>query len=367
MKVETHFSGIFRELTDHRVNRTKLHSLENIIFISMTAIISGSETWNEIEEFGKGRIDWFSKYLDLPNGIPSHDTFNRFFSNLDPDKFESVFRKWVSSFGRECKGDVISIDGKSIRGSRRTNQLAIHMVSAWSKNAGITLGQLRTPDKGSELKAIPELLDALFIKGSIVTIDALGAQPNIAEKIIDNGADYILQIKKNRKNMVKDIEIAFHMMKPSSVSKTIDNAHGRMEMRKVSVIKGDGRIRKSEQWKNLQSIVMIESQSVNKVTGEMDKSTAYYITSLDSDAETIGKAIRSHWGIENSLHWMLDVAFSEDRGRKTNQNAVINFSLMNKIALDFLKKEKSMKTGIKSKRMKAGWSTSYLEKVLNLS
>lgn len=332
----------------------------------MAAIISGAETWNEIEDFGNEKIDWLTKYLDLPNGIPSHDTFNRFFSTLDPDKFENIFRKWVASFEREAKDDVVSIDGKSIRGCKTSPTSALHMVSAWSKNAGITLGQVKTPNKGSELAVIPELLDALFIEGSIVTIDALGAQPNIAEKIVEKGADYILQVKKNRKLTVKDIELAFQTMQPDSTNTTNDDAHGRVEKRKVSVINNSGQIRKAEQWANLQSIVMIESESVDKVTGAVDRSTAYYITSLSTNAQHIGGAIRSHWGIENSLHWMLDVAFSEDRSRKRNHNAVVNFSLMNKIALDYLKKETSIKSGIKSKRMKAAWSTTYLEKVMRL-
>jgi len=366
MKVESHFGDIFGELKDHRVNRTKRHSLENIIFITMAAIISGAETWNEIEDFGNERIDWLTKYLDLPNGIPSHDTFNRFFSTLDTEKFEEKFRVWVASFERESNDDIVSIDGKSIRGCKTSATSAIHMVSAWSKNAGITLGQVKTPNKGSELAAIPELLDALFIEGSIVTLDALGAQPHIAEKIIDKGANYILQIKKNRLNTVKDIELTFQTTKPDSVRSTTEDAHGRIEKRRVSVINSSNQIRKAEQWKNLQSVVMVESESVDKVTGAVDRATAYYITSLNTDAAHIGNAIRSHWGIENSLHWVLDVAFSEDRGRKRNHNAVVNFSLMNKIALDYLKKETTVKSGIKSKRMKAAWSTAYLENVMRL-
>lgn len=366
MKIESRFSDIFSELKDHRMNRTKLHSLENIMFISLAAVISGAETWNEIEEFGNEKIDWLTKYLDMPNGVPSHDTFNRFFSTMDPDKFEAVFRKWVATIQRETHGDVVSIDGKSIRGSRKGSLHAVHIVSAWSKNAGITLGQMPTTQKIGELTIIPQLLDALFIEGSIVTIDALGAQLNIAEKIVEKGADYVLQVKNNRKQMVRDIEFTFNNLPAHSMHEIIEKNHGREEKRRVYVIHDVDLLRNYKQWTNLNSIIKVESHSKNLSTGKVESNTAYYISSLDTDAKHIGSAIRSHWGIENSLHWMLDVAFSEDRGRKQNKNAVINFSLINKIALEMLRKEDSKKIGVKSRRLKSAWSTSYLEKVLGI-
>lgn len=364
MRIKSRFSDIFSELKDHRMNRTKLHSIENIMFISLAAIISGAETWNEIEQFGNEKFDWLTKYLDMPNGVPSHDTFNRFFSTMDPDKFEEVFRKWVSTIQRETKGDVVSIDGKSIRGSKRTNLHPVHIVSAWSKNSGLTLAQTHTDKKIGELNVIPELLDSLFIEGSIVTLDALGAQVNIASKIVEKGADYILQIKNNRKQMVRDIDFSFKMIPVTSTHEFVNKDHGREEKRVVSVLNEVDLLRNYQQWKNLKSIIKIDSESKNSVTGKIESHTAYYISSLDTDAKHIGGAIRSHWGIENSLHWMLDVAFSEDRGRKQNKNAVINFSLINKIALEMLRKENSKKIGVKSRRMTAAWSTSYLEKVL---
>jgi predicted transposase YbfD/YdcC len=366
MKIESRFSDIFSELKDHRMNRTKLHSLENIMFISLAAVISGAETWNEIEEFGNEKLDWLTKYLDMPNGIPSHDTFNRFFSTMDPGNFEEVFRKWVSTLQRETHGDIVSIDGKSIRGSKGNNLHAVHIVSAWSKNSGITLGQIPTSQKTGELTVIPQLLDALFLDGSIVTLDALGAQVNIASKIVEKNADYILQIKNNRKQMVRDIEFSFKVLPVQSTYEFIDRDHGREEKRLISVLYEIDILRKYEQWVNLKSIIRIESQSKNIITSKVESHTAYYISSLGTDAKHIGSAIRSHWGIENSLHWMLDVAFSEDRGRKRNENAVVNFSLVNKIALEMLRKEDSKKIGVKSRRLKSAWSTSYLEKVLGL-
>lgn len=360
------FRDAFKDLKDHRMNRTKLHSLESIMFIALAAVICGAETWNEIEEFGNEKLDWFKKHLDLPNGIPSHDTFNRFFSALDPESFEECFRKWVASFQGDPNGDVISIDGKSVKGSWRTHSQAVHIVSAWSRNTGITLGQKATENKGGEIRIIPELLDALFIEGSIVTIDALGAQPEIAEVIVNNGADYVLQIKNNRKTLVRDIEFSFNHREPHSVYESNNKSHGRQEKRVVSVLYYPELIRKYHQWTNLECIIKLESESHNMANGRVEKSVAYYISSLNSNAEHIANVIRSHWGIENSLHWVLDVAFSEDRSRKMNKNAVVNFSTMNKVALDMLKKETSVKIGIKSKRMKAGWGTGYLEKVLGL-
>lgn len=365
MKIESKFSVIFKELKDHRMNRTKLHSIENIIFISLSAVISGAETWNEIEEFGNNKIEWLSKYLDMPNGVPSHDTFNRFFSSMDTAKFEECFRKWVATFQKESKGDIISIDGKSIRGSKGNNLHAVHIVSAWSKNSGITLAQTHTNKKIGELNVIPELLNALFLDGSIVTLDALGAQKNIASKIVEKGADYVLQIKNNRRQMVRDIDFSFNMIPVGSKHTFIDKDHGREEKRTITVLYEVDLLRKYEQWANLKSIIRVESESINITTGKIETSSSYYISSLGTDAKHIGGAIRSHWGVE-SMHWMLDVAFSEDRGRKRNENAVINFSLLNKIALEMLKKEGSSKVGIKSKRLKAAWSTDYLESIIGI-
>ena len=360
------FRDAFKDLKDHRMNRTKLHSLESILFISLAAIIGGAETWNEIEEFGNEKIDWFRKHLDIPNGIPSHDTFNRFFSTLDPDKFEECFRKWVNSFQRETLNDVVSIDGKSLRGSKRHNLHPVHVVSAWSKNLGMTLAQVSTSKKIGELTVIPDLLEALFIEGSIVTLDAMGAQMNIASKIVEKKADYVLQVKNNRRQMVRDIEFTFKALPVQSTHEFLDKDHGREERRFVSVIHEVDLLRKFEKWDNLSSIIKVESRSKINATGKIISSISYYISSLKTDAKHIGSAIRSHWGIENSLHWVLDVSFSEDHSRKMNKNAVLNFSLLNKVALDMLKKETSKKIGIKSKRMKAGWGTSYLEKVLGI-
>jgi len=360
------FRDIFAGLKDHRMNRTKLHSMENIVFISMAAVICGAETWDEIEEFGNERIDWLSTYLDMPNGVPSHDTFNRFFSGLDTDKFEDCFRKWVSGIIGDMNEDVIAIDGKTIRGSRGRKRNPLHVVSAWSTRNGMSLGQVAVNEKSSEITAIPELLDALFVKGAVVTIDALGCQTAIAKKIVEKEADYILAVKGNNKTLRQDVEETIDRLYIDSVTESFNDNHGRIEKRKYTVVEDTIMLRACENWTNIKSIIKVESEVTNKITGSIDSSIRYYITSLPGDSEVLGRAIRSHWGIENNLHWMLDVAFNEDHSQKKNRNAVMNFSLLNKIALTALKNDSSTKVGIKSKRKKAGWGSSYLERILGL-
>lgn len=356
------------------MNRTKLHSMENIIFISMSAVICGAETWDEIETFGNRRTEWLSRYLDLSNGIPSHDTFNRFFSYLDPVAFEQCFRTWVADIiskvsptldkdGNPIR-DIISVDGKTIRGSKTFENSAIHIVSAWSNQHKVTLGQLKTEDKSNEITAIPELLEALLIEDSIVTIDAMGCQVDIAETIIEKKADYILAVKGNQPLLVEGIMDSFRFLPPYDIHKRVEGDHGRIETRVCSVITDLSMIENAGNWPNLKSIVKIDSERVDKLTGEVQTSSRYYISSLNTDARTIGRAVRSHWGVENELHWMMDVGFNEDAGRKRNRNAIVNFSLVKKISMMMLKKDNTTKMGIKSKRFQAALDTEYLMQVL---
>ena len=360
------FRDAFKDLKDHRMNRTKLHSLESILFISLAAVIGGAETWNEIEEFGNEKIDWFRKHLDLPNGIPSHDTFNRFFSTMDPSKFEECFRNWVKSIIGDLKNDVIAIDGKTVVGSRGYNRNPLHIVSAWSTSNGISLGQISTAEKSNEITAIPMLLESLMIEGSIITIDAMGTQTDIANMIISSGADYILAVKNNHKILCNNIKESFKIMPVKSVSIEEDFGHGRIEVRKCSIINDLELIDNVSSWIGIKSIVKIDSTRYDKTTQKTETSVRYYISSLNKNATEMAKAIRSHWGIESNLHWMLDVSFGEDNSQKRNKNAVLNFSLLNKIALKILKDDTTSKVGVKSRRLKAGWGTSYLEKVLGL-
>lgn len=355
----TRFNDIFGSMEDHRINRTRLHPMENILFISLCAVISGCETWNEIEDFGHNKIEWLSRHLDMPNGIPSHDTFNRFFSHMDPAHFEEAFRRWVEPLVKNIEGDIIPIDGKSIRGAKTGPTSALHMVSAWSTAAGVTIGQLRTPDKKSEIVAVIDLLDTLFIEDATVTLDALHARFDTIEKIRSRKANYVVQVKRNRRKMYDSLQDQFeseaHLPFYSE-----NHAHGRIEKRSVSVLQASKSMFSFDQWKDLRSVVKVERETNSGIN------VSYYITNLSIDAKQAAKIIRSHWGIENNLHWMLDVAFHEDDSQKRNENAVINFSALNKIALATLKRETDVKLGVKSKRLKAAMNSEYLEKILSL-
>lgn len=357
---------LLTDLKDHRVNRTKLHSMENIIFISMAAVICGAETWNEIQDYGQDKEEWLKNFLDLSNGIPSHDTFNRFFSTMDPEHFESCFRKWVSAIVKTIKDDIVSIDGKTIKGNRMFDQDPIHVVSAWSNRYSLSLGQLKTHDKSNEITIIPELLDSLDLEGSTITIDAMGCQTDIATKIIDKKANYVLAVKNNHRGLNQGIIDSFRFLKPEEIFIKEDFDHGRIEKRTCTVIKDLSMIDNNEQWTGIKSIIRIDSERIIKTTGEVENSTRYYISSLDSNAENIAYSVRSHWGVENNLHWMLDVAFGEDNGRRRNKNSAMNFSLMNKMALMILNKDTITQLGVKSRRKKANRNNEYLLGLLKI-
>jgi len=355
---------LLSKIEDHRIERRKAHLLTDIIVITMAAVICGAENWNQIEMFGKSKHDWFKTFLKLPNGIPSHDTFNRFFAVLDPDKFENVFREWVKSISKKITNEVISIDGKTIRGAKEHgNKSPIHMVSAWANSNNLVLGQLKVNEKSNEITAIPELLDAIFIKDCIITIDAMGCQITIAKKVIKEGGDYILAVKGNQKTLQQNIEDSFRFLKPDDVSESLDAGHGRVEERICSVIKNLEHIENIKDWKGIKTIIKIDSSRFFKSTKKQENSTRIYISSLDASAENFQEYIRSHWGIENKLHWCLDVAFREDASRKRAGDSAQNFSVINKIALTMLKKD-TLKASIMTKRLNAGWNETYLKKIL---
>lgn len=356
---------LLSKIEDHRIERRKEHSLTDIIVITISAVICGAENWNQIEMFGKSRLDWLKTFLKLPNGIPSHDTFNRFFSILDPKKFEAVFREWVESISQKITNEVISIDGKTIKGAKEHgNKSQIHMVSAWANSNNLIFGQLKVKEKSNEITAIPELLDAIFIKDCIITIDAMGCQIAIAKKIIKEEGNYILAVKGNQKTLQLNIEDSFLFLKPDTVSKSIDAGHGRVEERTCSVIKNLEYIENSKDWEGIKTIVKVESSRYFKSTKKHEISTRIYISSLEESAENFQEYIRSHWGIENKLHWCLDVAFHEDDSRKRAGNSAQNFSLINKIALTMLKNDTSLKGSIMTKRLYAGWEITFLRKVM---
>ena len=355
----------FTNLEDPRVDRTKVHLLEDIIFITIAAVICGAETWNDIENYGNSKKSWLKQYLELPNGIPSHDTFNRFFSALDPGHLESCFLDWVKSITKLTEGEVVSVDGKTLRGSRDTGSKSIvHMVSAWANVNQLSLGQVKVDDKSNEITAIPKLLKVLAIKGCIVTIDAMGCQTAIAEKIIEKKADYILAVKGNQGSLEGGILDTIKLEKPVDSWEDTDFGHGRIETRNCSVYTDFSHIENSKRWKELKCIVKVDAKRYIKSSGQEQSETRLYISSLTPNAEKIGKSIREHWGIENSLHWVLDVAFGEDKSRKRDGYAAQNFSVINRIALNLIKNEKTKKRSVKGKRLDAGWDNEYLIKIL---
>ena len=361
--------SIFGSIDDPRSHINKLHKLVDILLIGIISVISGAETWKQMVEFANSKHDFLKEFLELPNGIPSEDTFNRLFSSIDSSQFESCFIDWVNSISNISKGQVIAIDGKTLRGAKSGGKKSpVHMVSAWANQSNLVLGQVRVNDKSNEITAIPKLLETLLIEGNIITIDAMGTQTNIANKIIENNADYILAVKENQKELLSEIKDEFRFSKTIETDINIDIGHGRIETRKCSVISKFQFIKnKDNKWNSLKQVIKIESVREFKNSNKpQEKAFRYYITSLEDNAEKHQEYIRSHWGVENKLHWTLDVAFSEDASRKRSKNAAQNYSILLKIALNLLKNEKSEKQGIAGKRLKAGWNNEYLLKVLNI-
>lgn len=361
-------ASIFNQIDDPRRDITKQHKLEDILLMGIISVICGANSWNEMELYSKTKEDFLRTFLELPNGIPSHDTFNRVFSAIDSEQFESCFVEWVNSLAKITKGEVIAIDGKTIRGAKSNGKKSpVHMVSAWACENNLVLGQVKTEEKSNEITAIPELLKVLSIEDSLVTIDAMGCQEDIASKIIEKKADYILAVKLNQKQLYQDIEDEFRFDKSNNTSTSIELNHGRIETRTCSIITTFQHIQNIEKWKNLKTIIKIESVREFKNSDKKKQTaTRYYISSALSEVDNFQKAIRSHWAIENKLHWTLDVAFGEDASRKRNGNSAQNFSILNKIALIILKNDKTYKVGVKSRRLKAGWDDHYLIKLLNL-
>jgi predicted transposase YbfD/YdcC len=356
-----------RTLPEHRMDRKKLHLAEDIVFTTLAAVICGADTWEEIAEFGHSKKSFLQSILSLKNGIPSPDTFNRFFAGLNSKVFETLFLSWVKGLCKHNSG-VIAIDGKTVRGSRKEgNKSAIHMVSAFAAANNLVLGQVKTNQKSNEITAIPELLKVLDIEGCIITIDAMGCQTKIAKTIIDQGADYLLAVKENQKELYNDIIDAFRFTSKENLIQyqDVDTGHGRVETRLCTVTKDLGQLSRIDDWTNIKALVKIESTRYIKVSQTTQTEARYYITSLNPDAKAIGQAVRSHWSVENNLHWQLDVSFNEDKSRKRDRNAAENYSVILRMALNLIKSEKSTKRSVKGKRLKAGWDNDYLLTLLD--
>lgn len=372
--MDTIFIECFANLTDPRVERTKKHLLIDIIGLAICGILSGAETWEEIEDFSIEHEEWFRKFLSLPNGIPSEDTFSRVFSALDPQTFQSCCMDWLKRIMNLISEDVIAIDGKSLRGSKRINacKKALHIVNAWSCANKVCLGQLKIADKSNEISAVPELLKLLYIKGAIVTLDAMGAQEETVKQICEAGADYVITLKGNQGSLHETVKDSFAMndagnkaVSACRVDDGIIASHGRIEQRFIEVM-GTEKLRKliDDRWKNLKSIARI-TYVRTEATGEIITEKRYFITSiLPHEASKILSAARQHWQIESALHWSLDVTFNEDDCRIRNENAAVNFSWLRKFALGLLKNESSFKASIRRKQRKVCTNIDYLAQIM---
>jgi len=362
----------FGELQDPRKDRTKLHLLSDILVIALCAVICGADSWTEIELFGKSKRKWLQTFLELPNGIPSHDTFGRVFSLLDPQQLEDCFRKWMAALAQSSGGKLIALDGKTLRHSfdKANNKAAIHMVSAWSETNQMVLGQLATDAKSNEIKAIPRLLKLLDITDSVVTIDAMGCQKAIAKQIVEQKGHYVLQVKGNQSTLhdllketfdeltgrpIPGVEYSFH--------EDVDSGHGRVETRRIWTTEWTEWYPDRSRWAGLRSFVCVES--VRTTAAHTSTERRYYISDLDGqDAQAMLGYVRGHWGIENKLHWSLDMTFREDALRNRVGHSAENFSRIRRLALNLLRQDKSCKAGIKGKRLKACLEEGYLLELL---
>lgn len=361
----------FSVIEDSRDEQKRRHLLLDAIVISIAAVLCGADAWTEIEEFGKAKEAWFRRFLKLPHGIPSHDTLGRLFAVVSPEAFEASFREWVASVREVCGEDVIAIDGKSLRRShnRKKGLGPLHMVSAWSTANGLVLAQQATEAKSNEITAIPKVLQMLELKGCIVTIDAMGCQKAIAEQIVERGGEYVLALKGNQSKLSEAVEEMFinadaadYAGWPMDFYETTARGHGRLETRRYWTLTSVDKIPQNGEWAEFNTVGMVQSE--RQVDGKTTTESRFYIASTGGDAQRFAWAVRSHWGIENGLHWCLDIAFREDESRVRDRQAANNLAVMRHIAMGLLKKDKTIKRGIKTKRLVAGWDEAYLAKLL---
>lgn len=365
----------FEDLEDPR-SRDCPHPLDELLLVALCAITSGADDWVSVVDWARIKFEWLKRFLPFKNGIASHDTFSRVFALLDAKCFEACFINWMQQLCPSLDGQLIPIDGKSLRGSHNGSASMIHLVSAWHSRAGMVLGQVKTATKSNEITAIPELLDAIDIKGATITIDAMGCQHEIVQKIVDKEADYIVAVKHNQPSLAQAVEALFDDADAGvregrlDQNITIDKDHGRLETRRCLVTQIiDDMGQQAQAWPELKSVVMIESirEFVNgRNKGKSSTECRYYISSHQFDASEFNVKIRAHWSIENSCHWILDMTFNEDDCRIRTGNGAQNFAILRRIGLNLLKKEKSTKSSLNVKRHHAGWDTDYLITLLGL-
>ena len=370
------FFAHFDNLSEPRVDRTKLHKLMDVVFIAVCALLSGANDFVGMEKFGKTKIAWLKKYLELPNGIPSHDTFGRVIQAINPQQFVDCFRSWVAAFAETTRGRFVGIDGKTARASldRKADQNPLHVVSAWAQESRLLLGQWAVDDKSNEITAIPTLLEILELEGAVVTIDAMGCQTEIAAKIREKKADYILAVKGNQEHLEDDVIAEFAKLdepdgqaQPSAspdVYQTEDQGHGRQEQRCCEALPVPSTLRNKDKWKDIKSLGRVTRTYTER--GEEKSEVRYFISSLPAKAKKLALGVRGHWGIENGLHWVLDMAFGEDRSRARKGHAQENMALLRRWMISLLRQDQTIPGGIEKKRLQAGWNTKNLETLLGL-
>jgi predicted transposase YbfD/YdcC len=378
MQLSETFMTHFEPLNDPRtVTANKRHSLHDVVVVTILATICGADNWVEVCQFARSKLDWLKTFLELPNGVPSHDTFGRIFSLIEPKEFEVCFQSWIESLNLDLKHTTIAIDGKTLRGtaSSFSKNRPLHFVSAWSSEYRLVLGQIKTDEKSNEIHAIPDLLNLIDIEGSIVTIDAMGCQKSIASKIIEQEGDYVLNLKANHPKLFEFASAFFQMGEHHQFKKVLnrrvvhkDKDHGRIEKRRFTLISPRDKLGFELQWPGLRSIGMIEvTKTLHAGTKhqKVETSKRYFLTSLEYDQiEDFAKAVRNHWDVEIGLHWTLDVCFGEDHCQLRKGYAPANMATIRKVALNLLKQEQTVKAGIKAKRKRAGWDNDYLIKVV---
>lgn len=370
------FATHFEKITDPRVERTRRHALQDLLVIALCGLIANANTWVDVELYGKTKLDFLRKYLELPNGIPSHDTFSRVFARLDPAALLVCLQGWLNDlhqkWGNQKSGRHVAIDGKTLRGSHdgETRPNALHLVSAWATQSRLFLGQLAVDQKSNEITAIPLLLELLDIEGATVTIDAMGCQKEIAQAILDQEANYVLQVKDNQPNLREAISQAFAGFAEEDYDvpslrrlRTVDQDHGRVETRDYFIVDVPKDLPGIDDWAGLKSIGMV--LRTRKEGEHTSEEVAFYISSLDARVKEFARAVRGHWGIETTLHWSLDVTFSEDLSRVRKDRGPENMAMLRRLVVSILKKDTSCKSSLRGKRLIAGWDDEALLRILD--
>lgn len=365
-----------------RINRRKDHWLTDVLVIAVCTLLCAGESFNDMEEFGKAKHEWFKTFLALPNGIPSHDTFNRVFAAIDPQQFLDCFLRWTQSLRRAVAQEIVALDGKALRRARNGDQSVKYMVSAWAESNGLVLGQLKVADKSNEITAVPQLLRVLELNGCIVTLDAMGCQKKIAREVIEADADYVLALKGNQETVHEEVKTFLDATlaerqtvrpvgaKPSAAAaglaclETVEKDHGRLETRRYYQSTQIGWFADRDLWEGLQSVGMVES--IREINGKASVERRYYLSSLPLGVATFARAVRSHWGVENKVHWIMDVHFGEDQSRARAGYAAENLATLRRLALNALRQEKTKKRSIRGKQLNASWDHSYLRRLLGI-